>query len=126
MQRYKAEYHIDHGVSQGFGIKYPDESTERYEFAAESTIDAILEMEARAAHYAREFLSNPETGRTTVTLKRLEAADGTSIDVLAEIAKAVPRDSRLEDYKKLHFPNGQYTTCQTWIDHVLAVERAEK
>ena len=78
--KYEALFGIDCGISQGFGVKYPDYVEIREEIAAGSPADAMREAVSRARYHSRNYLSNPETGKTLVTLKSVIDNDGCALD----------------------------------------------
>lgn len=90
---YLAIFGIDCGVSPGFGVKYPDYdrrtekiSADSHEFAYQKAIDI-------AKKFADDYLSNPETGFTTVQLLSLK---GSNENVSFDASEAVVRRSMLE------------------------------
>ena len=68
---YRADYEINGGV-ESFGGRYQD-STERVELIdAESDIEAMVKALRLAGSFAVDYLSNPDTGYTTVMLSSLK------------------------------------------------------
>ncbi|MEK6848321.1 MAG: hypothetical protein AABX65_01685 [Nanoarchaeota archaeon] len=68
---YTAIFEIDSGVSQGFGIVYSEKYEERENITASNDEEAMLLTAKRAAYWARESLSNPNTCRTDVKITSL-------------------------------------------------------
>lgn len=90
---YQATYDIDCGVSPGFGVKYP-EHLERVEcFAAESGESAYQHALVLAKQFAKDYLSSPKTGFTTVKLTSLRDPER---EISIDKEKAVVRRSLLE------------------------------
>jgi hypothetical protein len=90
---YQATFVIDCGVSPGFGVKYPDnvERTER--IVADSPQVAYQNAMDLAGKFADDYLSNPDTGLTTVRLLSLRDPHETfSFDA----SKAIVKRSMLE------------------------------
>jgi hypothetical protein len=96
---YKAKYHIRCGVSHGFGVKYPDEDerTERIDSADDAA--AVQEAMAVATRFADDYLSDPETGKTTVTLQSLAGPKG---DVTLDPEKPVVERTMLQHMLALY------------------------
>ncbi len=118
---YEAKYHIQHGVTHGFGLVYPDESVEKCVFDASDAIGGIRKAVEEARNFARNYISHP-SGKTTVTLQELCEKNGGVIDVRAEIEKHL--GERFPLVKDLLFPDGtHYATECSWIEHALAIER---
>ena len=90
---YKASYEIDCGVSHGFALKSPDNIREEITLQAKTAADAYLNAMDLAKRFAQDYLSNPETGFTTVKLLSLENSDG---PVLFDASKSVVKVSMLE------------------------------
>lgn len=73
---YKATFEIDGGVSNGFGLKQPD-NTHRTEYiSSPNPQDAYIKTMELATDHANNYLSNPETGYTTVKLVSLVGPEG--------------------------------------------------
>ena len=70
---YKATFGIDCGVSPGFGVKYPDFERRVELFHTETPEDAYRMAMQRADEFAMNYLSNPDTGLTTVRLLSLSS-----------------------------------------------------
>ena len=90
---YKAVFQIDCGVSQGFGIKYPDNIRRVEEFYAENNQAAYQNAMGLAKSFADDYLSNPDTSLTTVQLLSLRCSDGY---VPFDASKSVVKRSMLE------------------------------
>ncbi|MBI4141098.1 hypothetical protein HY485_04650 [Candidatus Woesearchaeota archaeon] len=118
-KKYEVLYHIKHGVSPGFAVKYDDETEKREEFEASNTIDAIFKVEQQAWLFVNEYMSNYSDGKTIVQVLLLKE-NGVEIKILEELACIVPAGKNFEDFKKLHFSDGKhYTVERTWLDHVV-------
>ncbi len=65
---YIAIYEIDCGVSRGFGLKEPDTDLRREKLNADSPEKAFSLAVDKAIYFARDYLSNPNTGMTTVKI----------------------------------------------------------
>ena len=76
MLDYTALYGIDCGVSPGFGMKYPDYVEREENFKASDDHDSVEKAMEKANEFADDYLSNPETGKTTVTLLNLYGSNG--------------------------------------------------
>lgn len=92
IMKYSAMYKVDGGVSQGFGVKYPDQYEIARDFEAEPA-DAYSFAMKIAKDYADDALSNPETGKTVVGLVSLRGSNGA---VEFDKKKAVVETSMLE------------------------------
>ena len=90
---YQATFKIDCGVSPGFGIKYPDIVREEKTISAESPQVAYQNAMGLAGKFADDYLSNPETGLTTVQLLSLRGSDG---NVSFDASKSVVKRSMWE------------------------------
>ncbi len=90
---YQATFGIDCGVSPGFGVKYPDFVREQEAISADSPQVAYQNAMGLAGKFADDYLSNPETGLTTVQLLSLRGPDG---DVSFDASKSVVKRSMLE------------------------------
>ena len=90
--KYSARFKVDGGVSQGFGIKYPDQYEIERHFEAEPADAYALAMKI-AKDYADDALSNPDTGKTVVELVSLRGPNGA---VEFDRKKAVVETSMLE------------------------------
>ncbi len=90
---YKATFGIDCGVSSGFGVKYPDYERRTETLSADGPQVAYQNAMSMAGKFADDYLSNPETGLTTVQLLSLRGSDG---DVSFDASKAVVKRSMLE------------------------------
>ena len=90
---YQAAFGIDCGVSSGFGVKYPDFVREQKAISADSPQVAYKNAMSLAGKFADDYLSNPETGLTTVQLLSLRGPDG---DVSFDASKSVVKRSMLE------------------------------
>ena len=76
---YKAVFGIDCGVSHGFGQKYPDSVCETYVFRAHDSDSAYASAMEKAASFADDYMSNPDTGLTKVVLQSLTGPDNESV-----------------------------------------------
>lgn len=76
MLDYVANYGIDCGVSPGFGVKYPDYIEMEENFKASDDNDSVEKAMEKANEFADNYLSNPSTGKTTVTLLSLYGSNG--------------------------------------------------
>lgn len=92
--QYTAMYKVDGGVSQGFGIKYPDQYDIKRDFEAEPA-DAYAFAMKIAKDYADDALSNPDTGKTVVELVSLRGPNGA---VEFDRKKAFVETSMLEHF----------------------------
>ena len=90
---YKATFGIDCGVSPGFGVKYPDYERRNEKISADSHQVAYTEAMSIAEKFADDYLSNPNTGLTTVQLLSLNCSDGA---VSFDAPKAIVKRSMLE------------------------------
>jgi len=77
---YRAMFDIDHGVSPGFGIKYPDHSRESLTFTANNDIEALAKIFQTAARFSNDYLSNPNTALTKVIIEYVIGPDGNTIE----------------------------------------------
>jgi len=68
---YRATFGIDCGLSHGFGLKESHYETQEEVVIADDDISAIQKVAGRAIHFSRDYLSNPDTEYTTVTLLKL-------------------------------------------------------
>jgi hypothetical protein len=126
LRDYVAHFHIKHGVTQGFGIVDPDEIAERKSFQAEDSIGAIIRAEEYAKQLALNYIADPTTGKTTVTLMELHELEGRVIDVLTEHQKQLPAEC-WELVKPLLFPDGTHYAVEcSWIEQFLAIGKAER
>ncbi|MBI2449877.1 hypothetical protein HYV49_06320 [Candidatus Pacearchaeota archaeon] len=107
--KYTALFGIDGGVSPGFGVKYPDYIERNEEFKASSYDSARMNALIIAARFAREHLSNPETGYTTVKILRI-SDEGSNV---------VPQEPLLERIKGLEFENGCAVVRCSTEEHLL-------
>lgn len=73
---YHAIFKIDCGVSHSHGIKYPENLEKTETFDAESFQVAYTVAINLAGKFADSYLSNPETGLTTVRLLSLRDSNG--------------------------------------------------
>lgn len=78
--KYEVLFGIDCGVSQGFGVKYPDYIEKREEIEDITPEGAMKKAIERALYHSREYLSNPETGKTIVSVKEISDKDGNVLD----------------------------------------------
>ena len=90
---YQATFGVDCGVSPGFGVKYPDYVREEETFSADSPQVAYQNAISLATKFADDYLSNPDTGLTTVRLLSLSGAEG---KISFDESKAVVKRSMLE------------------------------
>jgi hypothetical protein len=90
---YQATFGIDCGVSPGFGCKYPDYVREEKTFSADSPQVAYQNAMGLAEKFADDYLSNLETGLTTVQLLSLRSSDG---NVSFDTSKSIVKRNMLE------------------------------
>lgn len=99
--KYIAKFGIDGGVSNGYGLKYPNycEKEEDFEFENEIANDenvfgyvAIL-----AYRLSRNHLSNPETDETKVTL----------LNLLNEKGEQISQKDFFSKYSGINFTDGR-------------------
>lgn len=90
---YQATFGIDCGVSPGFGVKYPDYERKNETLSADSPQVAYQNAMDLAEKFADDYLSNPDTGLTTVQLLSLKDSGG---DVSFDASKSVVKRSMLE------------------------------
>ncbi|MBI2564601.1 hypothetical protein HYV79_01275 [Candidatus Woesearchaeota archaeon] len=111
---YQATFGIDGGVSHGFGIVYSDYVREQKVIFADSHQVAYQNAMSMAGKFADDYLSNPDSGFTTVQLLSLRSPDeDISFDVSKSVVKRswvdhVARIASLEDKiarEKAHFVN---------------------
>jgi|SRR3989344_1848118 len=96
-REYRAAFLIDCGVSSGFGVKYPDKIERIERVTAESPNVAYQSAMDMAGKFADDYLSNPDTGLTTVRLLSLRDDDVLSGgDVSFDASKSVVKRSMLE------------------------------
>ncbi len=85
---YNARYFIDCGVSSGFGMKDPDNLVRTQKILADNSEDAYKIAMKLAENFADDYLSNPQTGLTTVQLLSLNNQnDQVSFDPSRSIVK---------------------------------------
>ncbi len=90
---YQATFGIHCGVSHGFGIKYPDYVEEIKKISAPTSDAAFLNAVDCARQFADDYLSDPETGLTTVQLLELRGPKG---NISFDPTKATVKCSWLE------------------------------
>ena len=90
---YRASYGINCGVSHGFGLKDSDYVELTEQFSEENDNDALRISLIRARKFADDYLSDPETGLTTVRLLSLVGPNG---NVSFDSESAVVKRSVLE------------------------------
>ena len=90
---YQATFGINCGVSQGYGVKYPDNVKRTETLSADSPQVAYQNAMSMARKFADDYLSNPENGLTTVQLLSLRSSDGV---VPFDVSKSVVKRSMLE------------------------------
>ena len=90
---YQATFGIDCGVSQGFGVKYPDYVREEKTLSAGTPRVAYQNAMSMAGKLADDYLSNPDTGLTTVQLLSLSSSEGA---VSFDASQSVVKRSMLE------------------------------
>nr|AQS33447.1 hypothetical protein [uncultured archaeon] len=73
---YNATFGIDCGVSQGFGVKYPDFVRREESFHTDTPKEAYRLAMQQADEFAMGYLSNPNTGLTIVRLLSLSGPGG--------------------------------------------------
>jgi hypothetical protein len=91
---YQATFEIDCGVSPGFGLKYPDHIKKTETLSADSSKEAYKNAMSIAKEIAGDYLSNPNTGFTTVQLLSLRSSEGC---VPFNVSKSVVKRSTLEN-----------------------------
>lgn len=116
--KYTACFGIDGGISPGFGVKYPDYAEEVREFEADSYDSARMSALKIAARSAKDHLSNPKTGYTTVKILSLMDKDD----------NIVSQEPLLERVKDLEFENGCAVVKCSMEMHllILALEQSNK
>ena len=116
--KYNAIYEIDCGVSPGFGVKYPDRILVREEFEADSQDNARINALRIAARFARDYLSNPDTGYTAVEIVSIRDRDG----------NIVSQEPLLEKIRGLEFKKGCAVIKCSIEEHLLmlALEDSKK
>ncbi|HYD02712.1 MAG TPA: hypothetical protein VEC16_00275 [Alphaproteobacteria bacterium] len=67
---------IDGGISNGFGVKYPDYVERSHKIQAENDYDAIIKAAGYAFLRSRNHLSNPETEYTKVKINSIYSSTG--------------------------------------------------
>ena len=90
---YQAKFDIDCGVSSGFGLKDQDNIEITEKLIADSSQVAYQKAMHLARTFADDYLSNPDTGLTTVRLLSLSGAEG---KISFDESKAVVKRSMLE------------------------------
>lgn len=104
------------------GLKRPDTSDETRAFGASGNLGAIIHAERVAYELADDYLSDPQTGKTTVKLTELREKRGGLVDVLNEVCSRLPQD-RQDAVRKRFFPDGaHYVVERSWLDHVLKLQ----
>lgn len=93
MEEYKVIYGINCGVSHGYGIKYPDYEERTEKILAEDDDSALRNTIMQAEKFADDYLSNPDTGLTTVRILNLVGPNG---EVSFNIKDAIVKRSMLE------------------------------
>jgi hypothetical protein len=73
---FEARFHIDCGVSSGYALKSPDNVDRQETIIADGPEAAYKRAMAMATEFAEDYLSNPETGLTTVQLSSLRGPNG--------------------------------------------------
>ena len=71
---YTAKFEIDGGVSNGFALKSPNRYERHENFSADPR-EAYSQAMQLAGNFARDHLSNPVTGKTSVKLVSLVGSD---------------------------------------------------
>jgi hypothetical protein len=118
---YTATYHIRHGVT-ALGGKLPEQSTVTRTFGASGSLGAVLQAERVAYELADDYLSDPQTGKTTVSLAELREKDSGLVDVLNEVCSRLPPE-RQDAVRKRFFPDGAHYVVEcSWLDHVLKLK----
>jgi hypothetical protein len=82
MESYKATFGIDGGVSQGFGITYPEYSEKDEIIEAKNERDAVMKAYDIAQTYSRKHLSNPNNRMTTVKILSMRDHNKNSINLM--------------------------------------------
>ena len=98
MPAYHATYEVDGGVCEGFALKLPDHWEENRTLQANTSQQAFDEAMNLAHVIAMESFSNPDTGKTVVTLRSLRSPEG---NVEYDRSKAAAERTMLEHV--LHF-----------------------
>lgn len=93
MMKYEAVFGIHCGVSPGYGVKSPDYVELRETLDAKCHSKALMAAMKRANFFADDYLSDPETGLTTVRLLQLRYKGQ---DISFDSERAVVRRSELE------------------------------
>lgn len=85
--KYQAVFGIDHGVSKGFGIQYPDYIEKISEFEAETPLEA-MDIAVRTAYiFGIDYLSNPVKNKTIVEIKNISDSEGKCLKQIDFIAR---------------------------------------
>ena len=92
---YQARYLIDCGVSPGFGVKSPDNVVRTEKINADNSGVAYQSAMILAGKFADDYLSNPQTGLTTVQLLSLNSQNEV---VSFDASKSIVRRSMLEHF----------------------------
>ena len=96
---YQATFGIDGGVSQGFGVTYPDYTKRTETLSADNPQSAHQNAMTMARKFANDYLSNPDTDFTTVQLLSLKGPNG---KVSFNVSKSVAKQSTLEHLLALY------------------------
>jgi hypothetical protein len=96
---YTAMYEISCGVSNGFGAKYPDQVEREQKIQASGDHAALREAMNCATSFADDYLSNPDTGKTTVRLLSLAGPGGS---IALDQKKAVVERTMLQHVLALY------------------------
>jgi len=117
MGNYKVTYGIDGGMSQGFGVKYPDYIEKDIMIQAENNLDAVDKAYEKAVELSRDHLSNPETGMTKVSVHAIYDMDQVRLHIGALVDWNKVHDGRilLEDERMV-------AKCST-LEHILFMSR---
>jgi hypothetical protein len=86
--KYQAKFYVDGGISPGFALKSPYHETREESITAEDNMAAIKAAATLARKFSLDYLSNPETDFTTVTLLNLYDDRGNLINQREVLKKA--------------------------------------
>lgn len=113
---YVVMYGISCGVSQGFGLKYPDyiERTERID--ADNNLSALIKIAKKAVEFSFEYLSNPDDDATIVTVNHLYDKNNRLLNQ-KEILKA----EGFTSIRRFEWKGDKLVTSCSSIEHLLSL-----
>ena len=127
--KYNVMYDIDGGEFGGFA-KLPCRSKEKATFEAADDFNAFFQAYNLAVQHARNYLSNPNTGKTRVTMCLIRDNVILNLEeVLAEFNGVAKQAFPSWDLKQLgEFSNGTLTISSDFRDKLLhlALEEAKQ